>query len=58
MEDSLKRWKYALERRRMKEEVTVSMFANERETGGSVKMQGVEVLQVDEFKYLGLQRLK
>lgn len=28
------------------------MRVNERETGGKVKMQGAEVVKVDEFKYL------
>ncbi|KAL7854724.1 hypothetical protein SRHO_G00169140 [Serrasalmus rhombeus] len=29
------------------------MCVNEREAGGKVKMQGVEVVKVDDFKYLG-----
>lgn len=29
------------------------MCANEGEAGGKVKVQGIEVVKVDEFKYLG-----
>lgn len=32
------------------------MYMNEKRTGGKVKLEGVEVVQVDEFKYLYLYR--
>ncbi|KAJ8333822.1 hypothetical protein SKAU_G00411410 [Synaphobranchus kaupii] len=54
VEDSLEKWRYALERRGMKvsRSKTEYMCVNGREDGG-VRMQGVEVAKVDEFKYLG-----
>lgn len=47
---NLERWRYALERRGMKMEY---MSMNERERDGMVRLQGVEVVQVNEFIYLG-----
>lgn len=32
------------------------MYMNEKRTGGKVKLEGVEVVQADEFKYLYLYR--
>ena len=54
-EASLERWRYALERRGMKgsRSNTECMCVNEREGGGMVQLQGVEVGKVDGFKYLG-----
>lgn len=37
----------------MKVETGQCMCVNKSETGGKVKMQGAEVVKVDEFKYLG-----
>lgn len=34
------------------------MCVNKSETGGKVKMQGAEIVKVDEFKYLGSTRSK
>lgn len=42
------RWRYALEKRN-----EVSKFVNEREACGKVNMEWVELVKVDEFKYLG-----
>uniref|UniRef100_A0A3B4DPZ4 ribonuclease H n=1 Tax=Pygocentrus nattereri TaxID=42514 RepID=A0A3B4DPZ4_PYGNA len=55
VEENLERWRFALERRGMKvsRDKTEYMCVNEREAGGKVKMQGVEVVKVDDFKYLG-----
>ncbi|KAJ8375265.1 hypothetical protein SKAU_G00058450 [Synaphobranchus kaupii] len=54
VEESLEKWRYALERRGMKvsRSKTEYMCVNGREDEG-VRMQGVEVAKVDEFKYLG-----
>ena len=54
-EASLERWRYALERRGMivSRSKTEYMCVNEREGGGMVRLQGVEVGKVDGFKYLG-----
>ena len=54
-EASLERWRYALERRGMivSRSKTEYMCVNEREGGGMVRLQGVEVVKVDGFKYLG-----
>lgn len=48
-------WRHALERRERKVSTskTEYMCMNETEAGGKVKMRGVEVLKMDEFKYLG-----
>ena len=55
VEASLERWRYALERRGMivSRSKTEYMCVNEREGGGMVRLQGVEVGKVDGFKYLG-----
>ena len=57
VEEKLESWRYALERRGMKvnRRKTEYMCVNERQDTGSgtVKMQGVEVAKVDDFKYLG-----
>uniref|UniRef100_A0A8C4NFF6 ribonuclease H n=1 Tax=Eptatretus burgeri TaxID=7764 RepID=A0A8C4NFF6_EPTBU len=54
-EASLERWRYALERRGMivSRSKMEYMCVNEREGGGMVRLQGVEVGKVDGFKYLG-----
>ncbi|KAK3560783.1 hypothetical protein QTP86_019476 [Hemibagrus guttatus] len=55
VEESLKRWRFALERRGMKvsRSKTEYMCVNERERSGTVRLQGEEVKKVQEFKYLG-----
>ncbi|KAJ8381504.1 hypothetical protein SKAU_G00022820 [Synaphobranchus kaupii] len=55
VEENLERWRYELERRAMKvnRSKTEYLCVNGREDGGMVRMQGVEVARVDEFKYLG-----
>ena len=55
LEEKLKRWRYALERRGMKlnRRKTEDMCVNERQVNGTVKMQGEEVAKVEDFKYLG-----
>ncbi|XP_051788831.1 uncharacterized protein LOC127529414 [Erpetoichthys calabaricus] len=55
VKETLERWGYALERRGMKvsRNKTEYMCVNEREVSGMVSMQGVELVKVDEFKYLG-----
>ncbi|KAK3570694.1 hypothetical protein QTP86_025019, partial [Hemibagrus guttatus] len=55
MEESLERWRFALERRGMKvsHSKTEYMCVNEREGSGTVRLQGEEVKKVQEFKYLG-----
>ncbi|XP_051781188.1 uncharacterized protein LOC127527216, partial [Erpetoichthys calabaricus] len=54
VEETLERWRYALERRGMKvsRNKTEYMCVNEREVSGMVRMQGVELAKVDEFKYV------
>lgn len=54
-EMSLKRWRYALERRGMKVSRSKMeyMCVNEREGGGIVQLQGVEMAKVDEPKCSG-----
>ncbi|KAG2462952.1 YSM6 protein, partial [Polypterus senegalus] len=54
VEETLERQRYALERRGMKvsRNKTEYMCINEREVSGMVRMQGVELAKVDEFKYL------
>ena len=51
----LERWRYALERKEMKVSTskTEYMFMNEKGNSGTVRLQGAEVVKVDEFKYLG-----
>ncbi|KAK3525954.1 hypothetical protein QTP70_011405 [Hemibagrus guttatus] len=55
VEENLERWRFALERRRMKvsRSKTEYMCVNEREGSGTVRLQGEEVKKVQEFKYLG-----
>ncbi|KAK3525135.1 hypothetical protein QTP86_018096, partial [Hemibagrus guttatus] len=55
VEESLERWRCALERRGMKvsHSKTEYMSVNEREGSGTVRLQGEEVKKVQEFKYLG-----
>ncbi|KAK3561048.1 hypothetical protein QTP86_026390 [Hemibagrus guttatus] len=55
VEENLERWRFALERRGMKvsRSKTEYMCVNEREGSGTVRLQGVEVKKVQEFKYLG-----
>ncbi|KAK3525841.1 hypothetical protein QTP70_010897 [Hemibagrus guttatus] len=55
VEESLERWRFALERRGMKVSgsKTEYMCVNEREGSGTVRLQGEEVKKVQEFKYLG-----
>ena len=54
VEEKLVSWRYALERRGMKGNMrkTEYMCENERQVNGTVKMQGDEVVKVDDFKYL------
>lgn len=55
LEENLERWRFALERRGMKvsRSKTEYMCINERESSGMVRLQGAEVVKVQEFKYLG-----
>jgi len=55
VEESLERWRYALERRGMKVSRTKTEYlcVNEREEGDTVRMQGVGLNKVTDFKYLG-----
>ncbi|KAK3507513.1 hypothetical protein QTP70_028066 [Hemibagrus guttatus] len=55
VEESLERWRFALERRGMKisRSKTEYMCVNEREGSGTVRLQGEEVKKVQDFKYLG-----
>ncbi|KAK3522491.1 hypothetical protein QTP86_015882 [Hemibagrus guttatus] len=55
VEESLERWRFALERGGMKvsHSKTEYMCVNEREGSGTVRLQGEEVKKVQEFKYLG-----
>ncbi|KAK3537397.1 hypothetical protein QTP70_008857 [Hemibagrus guttatus] len=55
VEESLERWRFALERRGMKVSCskTEYMCVNEREGSGTVRLQSEEVKKVQEFKYLG-----
>ncbi|KAK3510541.1 hypothetical protein QTP70_009875 [Hemibagrus guttatus] len=55
VEESLERWRFALEKRGMKvsRSKTEYMCVNEREGSGTVRLQGEEVKKVQEFKYLG-----
>ncbi|KAK3539988.1 hypothetical protein QTP70_019636, partial [Hemibagrus guttatus] len=54
VEESLERWRFALERRGMKvsRSKTEYMCVNEKEGSGTVRLQGEEVKKVQEFKYL------
>ncbi|KAK3543710.1 hypothetical protein QTP70_027215, partial [Hemibagrus guttatus] len=55
VEENLERWRFVLERRRMKvsRSKTEYMCVDEREGSGTVRLQGEEVKKVQEFKYLG-----
>ncbi|KAK3517403.1 hypothetical protein QTP70_008931 [Hemibagrus guttatus] len=55
VEESLERWRFALEGRGMKVSRSKPeyMCVNEREGSGTVRLQGEEVKKVQEFKYLG-----
>ena len=55
VEKKLENWRYELERRGMKvsRSKTEYMCVNETEGDGSVKMQGIDLVKVHEFKYLG-----
>ncbi|GLD52571.1 myosin-IIIa-like protein [Lates japonicus] len=55
VEENLERWRYALERRGMKvsHSKTEYMCVNERDPRGKVRLQGVEIMKVEDFKYLG-----
>ena len=55
VEAELERWRHALERRGMKisRSKTEYLAVNAGENGDPVRLQGVEVARVDEFKYLG-----
>ncbi|MCJ8736396.1 hypothetical protein PDJAM_G00258050 [Pangasius djambal] len=55
VEENLERWRFALERRKMKvsRSKTEYMCVNEREGSGTVRLQGEEVKKVQVFKYLG-----
>ncbi|KAK3510265.1 hypothetical protein QTP70_032584 [Hemibagrus guttatus] len=55
VEENLERWRFALERRGMKvsRSKTEYMCVNGREGSGTVRLQGEEVKNVQEFKYLG-----
>ena len=54
-EANLERWRYALERKEMKVSTskTEYMCISEKGDNGTVRLQGAEVVKVDEFKYLG-----
>lgn len=54
VEERLGRWRYALDRRGMKDSRNKREYwcVNKSEAGGMVKVQGVEVVKVDEFKTL------
>ncbi|MCJ8736404.1 hypothetical protein PDJAM_G00257550 [Pangasius djambal] len=54
VEENLKRWRFALERRGMKvsRSKTEYMCVNEMEGSGTVRLQSEEVKKVQEFKYL------
>lgn len=56
VDESMERWRYALERRGMKVSGSKTEYThvNERETGVTAKMQRVESVKEDELKYLGL----
>eukprot|EP00064_Thunnus_orientalis_P007345 superscaffoldBa00000808_g7365 len=54
VEEGLERQRYRVERRGMKVSRRIEyMYVNGKEDSGMVRMQGVEVAKVDEFKYLG-----
>ena len=51
LEENLERWMFVLERRGMKvsRSKTEYMCVNKRETGGRVRLQGAEVVKVQEL---------
>ncbi|KAM8853652.1 putative transposon-derived protein F52C9.6 [Synchiropus picturatus] len=55
VEDRLERWRFALQRRgiEVSRSKTEYMCVNERDPSGQVKLQGVEIKKVGDFKYLG-----
>ncbi|XP_065652832.1 uncharacterized protein LOC136080147 [Hydra vulgaris] len=55
VEVNLERWRYALESRGMKvsRSKTEYMCVNKRADGGQVQLQGVDLVKVNEFTYLG-----
>ncbi|KAK2921830.1 hypothetical protein Q8A73_001315 [Channa argus] len=55
LEENLERWRSALENRGMKlsRSKTEYMCVNERDPGGTMRLKGVEVKKVQDFKYLG-----
>ena len=54
LEKTLERWRFALERRwKVRRSKTEYMCENEKETSGIVRLQGGELVKVQEFKYLG-----
>ena len=56
VEEELVSWRYYLERRGMKvnyRRKTEYVCMNERQVNGTMKMQGEEVAQVEDFTYLG-----
>ncbi|RDD63985.1 hypothetical protein DU478_22590, partial [Thalassococcus profundi] len=55
VEESLERWRFALERRGMKvsRNKTEYLCVNDRDPSGTVRLQGEEVKKVQDFKYLG-----
>lgn len=55
IEDNMERWKHALDRRRMEVlyRKTDYMCVNERKAGVTIRMQEVEVKEMQKFKYLG-----
>ncbi|KAK2913101.1 hypothetical protein Q8A73_007214 [Channa argus] len=55
VEENLEKWRSALENRGMKlsRSKTEYMCVNERDPGGTVRLQGTEVKKVQDFKYLG-----
>ena len=54
-EAGLERWRHALERREIKviRSKTEYTCVDEKGDSGIVRLQGAEVVKVDEFKYLG-----
>lgn len=54
VEESLERWRHALERRGIKVSgsKTEYMCVDEREMGVTIKLEGVVIVKIDEFKYL------
>ncbi|KAK2919151.1 hypothetical protein Q8A73_003522 [Channa argus] len=55
VEENLEKWRSALENRGLKlsRSKTEYMCVNERDPGGTVRLQGAEVKKVQDFKYLG-----